>query len=90
MSRLARILDPQSVPVLGTDAHLPAVPADRLTASALRERFARAGAWQPARAFDDVHADDHGVAGRKGRNGLVQASNFFLLEGCDQVHGFLQ
>lgn len=36
-----RILDPRSVPVSGTDAHLPALPASRLTAVALRERFVR-------------------------------------------------
>jgi len=34
-----RILDPHSVPVTGIDSHLPAVPANRLTAAALRERF---------------------------------------------------
>jgi len=35
------------VPVIGTDAHLPALPVDRLHASALRERFARPGTWAP-------------------------------------------
>ncbi len=42
-----RILDARAVPVTGTDAHLPAVPADRLSAAALRERFARRLDWQP-------------------------------------------
>src|SRR5690606_22252635 len=32
-----------------------------------------------ARAFDNVHADNNGVAGRKLRNFYVQTSNFFLL-----------
>jgi 8-oxo-dGTP pyrophosphatase MutT (NUDIX family) len=41
------ILDPRAVPVSGTDAHLPAVPAERLLAAALRERFASPAAWQP-------------------------------------------
>ncbi len=41
------ILDPQAVPVTGTDAHLPAVPPERLQAAALRERFRRPPAWQP-------------------------------------------
>ena len=41
------ILNPQAVPVLGTDAHLPAVPAERLRADALRLRFATPPHWQP-------------------------------------------
>ena len=41
------ILDPQSVPVLGTDAHLSAVPADRLRADSLRRRFGGAAGWEP-------------------------------------------
>ncbi|MDP1899364.1 MAG: CoA pyrophosphatase [Rubrivivax sp.] len=47
-----RILDPHQVPVSGTDAHLPAVPASRLSAPALRERFTNIGAWQPEHAGD--------------------------------------
>ena len=39
------ILDPQAVPVTGTDGDLPPVPADRLTPQALRERFAAPPAW---------------------------------------------
>jgi 8-oxo-dGTP pyrophosphatase MutT (NUDIX family) len=42
-----RILDPRAVPMTGTDAHLPAVPCERLAAAALRERFARTLAWEP-------------------------------------------
>ena len=41
------ILDPQSVPVLGTDAHLSAVPGERLRAEALRLRFGNAAGWEP-------------------------------------------
>jgi 8-oxo-dGTP pyrophosphatase MutT (NUDIX family) len=51
------IRNPRSAPVLGTDAHLPAIPAERLTSEALRARFAatlrpaadapEAEAWQP-------------------------------------------
>ncbi len=41
------ILDPQAVPVTGTDVHLSAVPADRLRAAALRERFRQPPDWQP-------------------------------------------
>ena len=43
----APILDPHSVPVIGTDAHLPPVAADRLTAAALRRRFAQPVDWRP-------------------------------------------
>ena len=41
-----RILNPSAVPVLGTDAHLPAVPAARLGPAALRARFGAASAQQ--------------------------------------------
>lgn len=46
------ILDPQAVPVIGTDAGLPAVEADRLTAAALRRRFADPPAWAPETSGD--------------------------------------
>lgn len=35
------------MPVLGTDAALPAVPAESLTPEALRQRFAAPPAWEP-------------------------------------------
>jgi 8-oxo-dGTP pyrophosphatase MutT (NUDIX family) len=41
-----RILDPQAVPVIGTDAHLPAVDNARLTPEALRQRFGLPPSWQ--------------------------------------------
>ena len=41
------ILDPHTVPVIATDAHLPAVPAERLQPQALRERFAQAEHGEP-------------------------------------------
>lgn len=47
-----RITDPEAVPVIGTDAHLPAIAPARLRAQALRECFARAPAWQPEHAAD--------------------------------------
>lgn len=46
------ILDPKAVPVIGTDAHLSPVPAERLSATALRERFAARTEWQPELAGD--------------------------------------
>ncbi|MEJ6007950.1 CoA pyrophosphatase [Paucibacter sp. AS339] len=46
MSRLP-ILDPHVVPVTGVDAHLPAVPLERLQVDALRQRFAQPPTWQP-------------------------------------------
>ncbi|MFM9914710.1 MAG: CoA pyrophosphatase [Rhizobacter sp.] len=39
--------DPQQLPGLAIDDHLPAVPIDRLSARALRERFECAPVWQP-------------------------------------------
>jgi 8-oxo-dGTP pyrophosphatase MutT (NUDIX family) len=46
------VLNPRTVPVAGTDAHLPAVPADRLQASALRARFASPPEWTPEKRGD--------------------------------------
>ena len=45
--RLPAGFDPRTMPVLGTDAALPAVPAEMLTAQALRQRFAAPPAWEP-------------------------------------------
>jgi 8-oxo-dGTP pyrophosphatase MutT (NUDIX family) len=42
-----RILDPKLVPVAGTDAHLPPVPAERLEADWLRRHFAATHDWAP-------------------------------------------
>lgn len=42
-----RIRDPRQVPVTGTDAHLPALPPERLSEPALRQRFAQTGSWLP-------------------------------------------
>ena len=39
--------DPQRLPVLGIDAHLPAVSPDKLSAHALRERFSKPRVWTP-------------------------------------------
>jgi 8-oxo-dGTP pyrophosphatase MutT (NUDIX family) len=39
--------DPHKVPVIGVDHHLPAVPAERLQAEVLRQRFASPPDWQP-------------------------------------------
>jgi 8-oxo-dGTP pyrophosphatase MutT (NUDIX family) len=46
------IIDPRAVPVAGHDAHLPAVPPERLTAAALRARFAAPPAWVPEKSGD--------------------------------------
>lgn len=44
---MALIRDPQAFPVVGVDAHLPPVANERLSARALRERFASPPVWQP-------------------------------------------
>lgn len=41
------VFDPRSVPVLSVDSHLPAVEGQRLTAQALRARFAHPPHWTP-------------------------------------------
>jgi 8-oxo-dGTP pyrophosphatase MutT (NUDIX family) len=43
----APLLNPRAVPVAGNDAHLQAVDPSRLTAQALRRRFAQPPPWQP-------------------------------------------
>jgi len=49
-----RILNPHAVPVVGRDDHLPAVPADVLTAPGLRTRFADPAPWQAEIVGDGV------------------------------------
>lgn len=39
--------DPHHIPIVGTGAHLPAVPANRLTPQALRQRFEAPPLWTP-------------------------------------------
>jgi 8-oxo-dGTP pyrophosphatase MutT (NUDIX family) len=39
--------DPREAPLVGIDAHLPVVDPARLTADALRRRFAQPPAWEP-------------------------------------------
>ena len=53
------ILNPQSVPVIGNDAHLPAVADERLRADAVRDRFRAAGVFEPEFAGDgrDLRVD---------------------------------
>ena len=41
------ILNPHALPPTSVDLHLPAIAAARLTATALRDRFANPPAWQP-------------------------------------------
>lgn len=44
---MALSFDPQQLPVLGTDDHLPPVPGADLLSAALRRRFAAPPAWTP-------------------------------------------
>jgi 8-oxo-dGTP pyrophosphatase MutT (NUDIX family) len=46
LSRLLPGFDPRVIPVLGTDHHLPPVPAQVLAPQALRQRFLQPPAWQ--------------------------------------------
>lgn len=54
------ILNPRAVPVVGNDAYLPAVDEKRLTAHALRQRFASPPWWQP-----ETSGDGHLFEGRE-------------------------
>jgi 8-oxo-dGTP pyrophosphatase MutT (NUDIX family) len=49
--------NPRHVPVTGVDAHLPAVPSDRMTPQALRQRFQVPPAWQPELRREPRFAD---------------------------------
>lgn len=50
--------DPYDAPVMGVDGHLPPVPAPRLTADGLRERFAaHERAWTPEIAHEALFTD---------------------------------
>lgn len=49
------IVDPSSWPIVAVDDHLPAVPAERLSAESLRARFSRPPAWEPELLSDRLH-----------------------------------
>ena len=44
---MSLILNPEELPVVGVDAHLPAVAGERLVPEALRRRFLAPPAWEP-------------------------------------------
>lgn len=82
MSRPGRVLDPHAVPVIGTDHHLPAVDAQRLTSGALRLRFERALAgepWVPELAGDGRVLDD--------RKQVAAAAAAVLVPLVERPHG---
>lgn len=49
--------NPRHAPVTGVDAHLPAVPLERMTPDALRRRFVAPPAWQPELRREPQFAD---------------------------------
>lgn len=51
------LFDPEELPIIAAADHLPAVPAERLTAAALRQRFRAPPVWQP-----ELLADRRGPA----------------------------
>jgi 8-oxo-dGTP pyrophosphatase MutT (NUDIX family) len=75
------IVDPHAVPVVGTDAHLAAVHPDRLSAQALRQRFAVPPAWQPESRGDGRILED--------RPGAAAAVLVPLVERGDGLHVLL-
>jgi 8-oxo-dGTP pyrophosphatase MutT (NUDIX family) len=44
---MALSFDPETLPVIGIDHHLPAVASDKLSSQALRDRFAAPPSWLP-------------------------------------------
>jgi 8-oxo-dGTP pyrophosphatase MutT (NUDIX family) len=57
-----RIIDPQAIPVAGTDAHLPPLAAERLTHEHLRRRFADPADWVPEISGDGRIGSDRAPA----------------------------
>jgi len=57
MSSRPRVIDPKVVPVTGTDAHLPAVAPQDLTAQAIRRRFAAVTSWAADIPGDGLHQE---------------------------------
>jgi 8-oxo-dGTP pyrophosphatase MutT (NUDIX family) len=53
------LFDPQSVPIEGMEVHLPPVPDHRLSAAALRERFAARPDFQPEFVGDTARMAGH-------------------------------
>lgn len=51
------LFDPRTVPVIGTGESLPAVPPERTTSQALRERFQRPPIWQPEILVEPLFTD---------------------------------
>ncbi len=62
MSSTPRITQPQSIPVVATDAHLPAVALASITPDALRKRFLAAPPWQPEMPGDGGRVSSSGSA----------------------------
>ncbi len=82
MTAPPRILDPRRIPVLGADGHLPPVPAERLSAQAVRRRFAQPGEWAP-----EFRGDAGGVFA--GRQPVAAAVLVPLVQRADGLHVLL-
>jgi 8-oxo-dGTP pyrophosphatase MutT (NUDIX family) len=74
------LIDPQAIPVVGTDHHLPAVEPSRLTAQALRERFGSGADWQ---------AEIPGDTGHSGRELAAASVLVPLVQRADGLHVLL-
>ena len=79
----SRILDPRSVPVSGTDDHLPELSASVLTAAALRQRFLRG--LEGAAEFPG----DGGGVGSPARKSTRAAVLLALVQRDDGLHVLL-
>jgi 8-oxo-dGTP pyrophosphatase MutT (NUDIX family) len=70
-----RITNAHLAPVIGTDAHLPAIAAHRLTAIALRERFRMPLHWQPEFTGDGRFASQRPPADAAVLIALIERNN---------------
>lgn len=70
MTRPPLIRDPKAIPVIGHDAHLPAVPAVGLSAAAIRQRFELPQVWSPE-FLGDANAALSGARHRTSASVLV-------------------
>ena len=76
-----RILNPKTIPVVGTDAHLLPVPLQRLSGDAISRCLAQLGDWQPE------HVGDGGLFG--GREPAHAAVLVALVQRPDGPHVLL-
>ena len=82
--------DPESLPVIGADSHLPAVPTTSIAPDAMRRRFVAPPTWQPEVKVERRFVEREETHGRSGLTDRVRASGVDEAEAERQVLDFLQ